>query len=135
MKNNQFFNSIVFKKNKKKKNWWKKKNVQLHKRWSENRWLTNLWQIRKTESCRNKHKNSEINTFLSRFSRNKYCLIIDSSLFSSSLTKKTNLIFVSCNGLTDAKETVVNGKSIKVLGVVNINQIESWDKLKGKKKW
>ena len=45
------------------------------------------------------------------------------------------MIFVSCNGLTDAKETIVNGKSIKALDVVNVNQIESWDKLKGKKKW
>ena len=51
------------------------------------------------------------------------------------MTEETNVVFVSCNGLTDANETIVNGKSIKVLGVVNINQIESWDKLKGKKKW
>ena len=80
-------------------------------------------------------KDSEINTFLYRFMRYKYCLRINNLLFSSSLAKETNVIFVSCNGLTDAKETIVNAKSIKVLGVVNINQIESWDKLKGKKKW
>ena len=80
-------------------------------------------------------KDSEINTFLYRFRRYKYCLRINNLLFSSSLAKETNVIFVSCNGLTDAKETIVNAKSIKVLGVVNINQIESWDKLKGKKKW
>ena len=48
-------------------------------------------------------KDSEINTFLSRFARNKYRLIINNLLFSSSLAKETNVIFVSCNGLTDAK--------------------------------
>ena len=44
-------------------------------------------------------------------------------------------MFVSCNGLNDARDTLVNGKKIKALGVVNINQIELWEKLKGKKKW
>ena len=44
------------------------------------------------------------------------------------------MIFVSCNGLNDAKETLINGKIVKALGVVSINQIKSWDKLKGKGK-
>ena len=48
-------------------------------------------------------KDSEINTFLYRFMRYKYCLRINNLLFSSSLAKETNVIFVSCNGLTDAK--------------------------------
>ena len=47
----------------------------------------------------------------------------------------TNVIFVSCNRLNDARDTLVNGKKIEALGVVNINQIESWKQLKGKKKW
>ena len=41
-------------------------------------------------------QNNEVNVYLSRFSRYKYCLIIDSLLFSSSLTNDTNVIFVSC---------------------------------------
>ena len=80
-------------------------------------------------------KDSEVNTFLSRFKRYKYRLIIDNLLLSCSLTKDTNVILIGCNGLSDAKESLINGKTIKTLGVVNINQIESWDKLKGKSKW
>ena len=80
-------------------------------------------------------QNNEVNVYLNRFSSYKYCLIINNLLFSSSLTNDTNVIFVSCNGLNDVRDNLVNGKNIKVLGVVNINQIESLEKLKGKKKW
>ena len=45
------------------------------------------------------------------------------------------MIFAGYNGLNDAKESLINGKTFETLGVVNINQIESWDKLKGKSKW
>ena len=79
-------------------------------------------------------KDIEVNTFLSRFKRYKYSLIINNLLLSSSLTKDTNVILIGCNGLSDAKESLINGKIIKTLGVVNINKIESWDILKGKSK-
>lgn len=45
------------------------------------------------------------------------------------------MIFITCNGLNDAKETLINGNQIKALDVANFNQIEGWNKLKGKKKW
>ena len=79
---------------------------------------------------------SELNAFLSRYHRRyKYWLIINNLLFSSSVTQDTNVIFISCNGLNDAKETLVNGKIFKTLGVIDINQTEEWQKLKGKSKW
>ena len=51
------------------------------------------------------------------------------------MTQDTTVIFISCNGLNDAKETLVNGKIFKTLGVIDINQIEESQKLKGKSKW
>ena len=78
-------------------------------------------------------QNNEVNVYLNRFSRYKYRLTINNLLFSSSLTNDTNVISVSRNGLNDVRDNLVNGKNIKALGVVNINQIESWEKLKGKK--
>ena len=45
------------------------------------------------------------------------------------------MIFIICNGLNDAKETLINGNQIKALDVANFNQIKGWNKLKGKKKW
>ena len=62
----------------------------------------------------------------------KYRLFIDSWLFSSALTNNTNVIFVSCNGLNKAKESLINGKLFKTLGVINLAKIEHWDKVKGK---
>ena len=50
-------------------------------------------------------RDSELNSFLSRYNhRYKYCVIINNLLFSSSVTQDKNVIFVSCNGLNDAKE-------------------------------
>ena len=56
-------------------------------------------------------------------------------LFSTALGKETNVIFVGCNGLNDAKVTLINGKVNKALGVININQITNWKKIVNKSKW
>ena len=81
-------------------------------------------------------RGSELNSFLSRYNRRyKYWVVRNNLLFSSSVTQDTNVIFVSCNGLNDAKDVLINGKLYKTPGVVNINQIEEWQKLKGKSKW
>ena len=77
-------------------------------------------------------RDSELNAFLSRYHRRyKYRFIINNLLFSSSVTQDTNIIFTSCNGLNDTKETLLSRKIFKTLGVININQIEEWQKLKG----
>ena len=55
-------------------------------------------------------------------------------LFSSSLTNDTNIIFVSCNGLNEAKNALINCKLFKSIGVINLNEIEQWKKVKRKSK-
>ena len=80
-------------------------------------------------------KDSKVNTFLSRYRRYKYRFVIDNLLFSSALTNNTNVIFVSCNGLNEAKESLINGKLFKTLGVVKITEIKHWDIIKRKSKW
>ena len=56
-------------------------------------------------------------------------------LFSLSLTNDTNVIFVTCNGLNEAKNALVNGKLFKSIDVIDLNEIEHWEKVKGKSKW
>ena len=80
-------------------------------------------------------RDSGVTTYLSTYRRYKYRFIIDSLLFTSALTNHTNVIFVSCNGLNEAKESLINGKLFKTLGVINLTEIEFWDKIKGKSKW
>ena len=79
-------------------------------------------------------RDSEITTYLSRYQRYKYQFIIDNLLFSSALTNNTNVILVSCNGLNEAKESLIYGKLFKTLGVIKLTEIEFWDKIKRKSK-
>ena len=58
-----------------------------------------------------------------------------SLLISSSVVQDTNVIFLICNGLNDARDSLINGKLYKSLGVININEIRDWTKIKGESKW
>ena len=73
----------------------------------------------------------EIQTKLLYYSKRfKYRLIANSSLFSSSIKKDTNVIFITTNGLNDAKEILINSKIFQGIGVIYISEIENWDKIK-----
>ena len=65
----------------------------------------------------------------------KYCFIVDSLLISSSVVQDTNMIFLICNGLNNARDSLINGKLYKSIGVISINEIKDWTKLKGESKW
>ena len=82
-------------------------------------------------------RDSEINSKLAKYSnkRYKYRFIITNLLLSLSIEQDTNVIFLMCNGLNDAKESLINGKLYKTLGVVNTVEIKDWNKLKGQSKW
>ena len=58
-----------------------------------------------------------------------------SLLISSSVVQDTNVIFLICNGLNDARDSLINGKLYKSLGVINMNEIRDWTKIKGESKW
>ena len=45
------------------------------------------------------------------------------------------MILLICNGLNDARDSIINGKLYKSLGVININEIRDWIKIKGESKW
>ena len=80
---------------------------------------------------------SEIQGKLSRYGtqRYKYCFIIDSLLICSLVVQDTNVIFLICNGLNDARDSLINGKLYKGLGIINIDEIRDWTKIKGKPRW
>ena len=81
-------------------------------------------------------RHSQVKKFLSKYSKNcKYQFIMNNLLLSTTLRKETNVIFVGCNGLNNAKATLINGKVTKALGVININQITNQDKIVNKSNW
>ena len=45
------------------------------------------------------------------------------------------MIFLICNGLPDARDSLINGKLYNRLGVININKMRDWTKIKGEPKW
>ena len=76
---------------------------------------------------------SKIQGKLSRYSTQcyKYSFIVDSLSASSLVVQDTNVIFLICNGLNDARDSLINGKLYKSIGVININKIKDWIKRKG----
>ena len=80
---------------------------------------------------------SEIQEKWSRYGtqRYKYCFIIDSLLICSLVVQDTNVIFLICNGLNDARDSLINRKLYKSIGVINISKIKNCTKLKGESKW
>ena len=45
------------------------------------------------------------------------------------------MIFLICNGLKDARVSLITRKLYKSIGVININEVKDWTKLKGESKW
>ena len=65
----------------------------------------------------------------------KFRFWANSLLFSSSIKEDTNVIFITTNGLNDAKDIVINGKTYQAIEEINISEIEYWDKIKDKSHW
>ena len=59
----------------------------------------------------------------------------NSLLFCSSIKEDTNVIFITTNGLNDAKDIIINEKLYQAIGEINISETENWDKIKNKSFW
>ena len=78
----------------------------------------------------------EIQSKLLFYSKKYKRRFIDNSLlFSSSIFKDTNVIFITTNGLNDAKDILINGKIFQGIGVIYTSEIEGWEKIKNKSHW
>ena len=55
----------------------------------------------------------------------KYRFIASSLLSSSSIKEDTKVIFITANGLNDAKDILINGKIFQGIGVIYISEIEN----------
>ena len=78
----------------------------------------------------------EIQTTLMYYSKKyKYRFIANSLLFSSSIKEVTKVIFITTNGLNDAKDILINGKIFQGVGVIYISEIENWNKIKNESHW
>ena len=69
-------------------------------------------------------RDSEIKEKLSRYDTQPYkCgFIIDSLLIGSSVIQDTNVIFLICNGINSASDSLINRKLYKSLSIINMNK-------------
>ena len=80
--------------------------------------------------------NPEIqNKLLFYAKRYKYRFVANSLLFSLSIKKDTNVIFITTNGLNDAKNIFINGKLHQGIGIIFTSEIDGWEKIKTKSHW
>ena len=52
-----------------------------------------------------------------------------------SIKEDTNVIFITTNGLNDAKNILINRKLYQGIGVIFLSEIEDWEKIKTKSHW
>ena len=48
-------------------------------------------------------------------------------MFSSNFENQTDVIFLACDRLSNAKEALINSKIEKVLGVTYLSEIKNWE--------
>ena len=65
----------------------------------------------------------------------KYRLNITSFLISVSFSQTNNLIFITCNGLNDAKKALKKGKIHNILGAINLTEKTKFDLIKKSSTW
>ena len=53
-------------------------------------------------------------------------------LFSSSIEKDTQNIFIVCHNLNSAKKALINNEIYSLLGIINLTEIKQWSEMKGK---
>ena len=59
---------------------------------------------------------------------------MENFLFSSNFTNETNVVFLCCDGLSNAKEFLINSELKKVLGVTYLSKVPNWNLAKGQTK-
>ena len=67
--------------------------------------------------------------------KNKTRFKLKGLLFSSSVKNDTEKIFLQTVSLSDAKFGLINEKYKQTIGVINLNKITSWSKIKEISRW
>ena len=68
---------------------------------------------------------------LTNYKKYKYRFLVENLLFSSNLENDTDVIFIICDCLSDAKDALINSKIYNTLGVVYLSEIKKLESRKG----
>ena len=97
--------------------------------------LQNFEQYQKLNPIDIEVNGSQIISSLSKYRNHRYCLQVTSLSLSTLFDQTTNVIFITCGGLDDAKKALINGKIHNILGVIKIREIPTFDIIKRQSKW
>ena len=97
--------------------------------------LQNIEDYEKLNPINIRINSNQIINDLTKYKNYKYRFLIEDLLFSSSVANDTNVIFITCSGLNDAKKALINGKVNKTLEVINLFQIKNSSEVKGDSNW
>ena len=71
---------------------------------------------------------------LTNFRKYRCRFVLESILFSSSIENETDVIFVTCDGLSNVNTTLINKNLRDTLGVCYLHEIKEWDIINGQSK-
>ena len=73
---------------------------------------------------------TQYKTLLKNTKKKSAKFTIKGLLFSISVQNNIKNFFIATTGLLDAKYILINGKICQAIGVINLNEMNGWEKLK-----
>ena len=70
-----------------------------------------------------------------KYLKNSVKFSLEGLLFSRAIKSETENIFVTVGGLMDGKYGLINGKLYQTIGIINLNEIKNWSKVKKSLQW
>ena len=109
-------------------------NVAQNSRYYSHSWIANFDDYRRLNPVEVTIDSNNIIETLFNYQMYQFKFIIESLLFSTNLQNNTDVIFITCDGLTEAKTALINSKLYKTLGVAYLSEIKGWALIKSDSK-
>ena len=81
-------------------------------------------------SIKIKIENDKIQNIFKKYKKTSAKFSLEGLLFLSAIKSETKKIFVTVGGLMDAKYSLINGNLYQTIGVINLNEIKNWNKIR-----
>ena len=72
-----------------------------------------------------KIENDKIQDMFEKYKKNPIKFTLEGLLFLSAIKNETEKMFVTTNGLIDAKYDLIDGKLYQAIGIINMNEIKN----------
>ena len=82
-----------------------------------------------------KIENDKIQDMFEKYKKNPVKFTLAGLLFLSAIKNETEKIFVTTNGLIDAKYDLIDGKLYQAIGIINMNEIKNQNEIKKSSQW